>query len=72
MSAIVCPTCGATGDQHCSTVRGNDHRKRMLLEIAEGWPAAPATESETRCPCMTATDDLHPVEPCPIHGRSVR
>lgn len=41
MSAVVCPTCGATGNQHCSTVRGNDHRKRMLLEIAELEPPRP-------------------------------
>ncbi|QWY80092.1 hypothetical protein SEA_STRAWBERRYJAMM_8 [Microbacterium phage StrawberryJamm] len=46
MSAVVCPTCGATGDVHCSTVRGNDHRKRMLLEIAERWPPAPVTDPD--------------------------
>uniref|UniRef100_A0AAU8EFG1 Uncharacterized protein n=1 Tax=Microbacterium phage Judebell TaxID=3230835 RepID=A0AAU8EFG1_9CAUD len=38
MSEILCPTCGATGDQNCSTVRGNGHRKRMLLEIAPEPP----------------------------------
>ena len=59
MSEVVCPTCGATGNQNCSTVRGNDHRKRMLLEISQP------------CTCIVAPSDLHPVKPCPVHGRSV-
>lgn len=70
MSVIVCPTCGASGDMHCSTMRGNDHRKRMLLEIAEGWPSIPGTTPT--CTCVREPSDLHPVEPCPVHGRSVQ
>lgn len=65
MSTVACPTCGATGDQFCSTVRGNDHRKRMLLEIQQPF-------SSTPCTCILAGTGLHPVEPCPVHGRSVR
>lgn len=32
MSAAVCPTCGATGREHCSTPSGRDHRARILAE----------------------------------------
>lgn len=42
MSAVVCPTCGAGEGMNCSTVRGNDHRKRMLAEIAELEPRVSA------------------------------
>ena len=24
------------------------------------------------CPCMRPPSDLHPIEPCPTHGRSIR
>lgn len=45
MSAVVCPTCGAGEGMNCSTVRGNDHRKRMLAEIAELGPRVPEAVS---------------------------
>lgn len=46
MSTIACPTCGASGNENCSTVRGNDHRKRMLLEIAEVSPVQQDEEKD--------------------------
>lgn len=31
---IICPRCGAKGNENCSTVRGNDHAARIRAEVA--------------------------------------
>ncbi|QED11821.1 hypothetical protein SEA_MASHLEY_4 [Microbacterium phage Mashley] len=45
--------------------------------LAETRLAKPATPiviipAEAPCTCVREPSDLHPVEPCPAHGRSVR
>lgn len=45
-----CPRCGATGDQHCSTVSGRDHRARYLAALGlERPPIAQRAVASIRC-----------------------
>jgi len=53
VSDVICPTCGATGTQNCSTMRGNDHRKRMLLEIQQPFSSAACPQP---CDHLSAED----------------